>query len=102
MTMVRICTLGSLNLALMIGIAALGCATSPPPGRTAVQETRDVDGGAEAPGAASTGPLPRPPAPSRRGVIVPSDMGLGKGPAGPTTNSGTPPGAPMPGTPSGP
>jgi len=30
--------------------------------------------------------LPLPPAPGRRGVIVPSDVGLGAGPAGPTSN----------------
>ncbi|HEY2729174.1 MAG TPA: hypothetical protein VGK52_04480 [Polyangia bacterium] len=41
--------------------------------------------------------LPPPPAPGRRGVIVPSDVGLGAGPAGPTTNSQTsPPLSPAP------
>ena len=44
--------------------------------------------------AAEKGPwdagLPPPPASSKRGVIVPSDMGLGAGPAGPTNNGGAP------------
>jgi hypothetical protein len=41
--------------------------------------------------------LPLPPAPGRRGVIVPSDVGLGAGPAGPTSNSQTsPPLSPAP------
>jgi hypothetical protein len=47
------------------------------------------------------GGLPAPPPASRTGLIVPSDMGLGAGPAGPSTNSGTPPATPQPSVPNG-
>jgi hypothetical protein len=41
--------------------------------------------------------LPLPPAPGRRGVIVPSEVGLGAGPAGATNNGQTsPPLSPAP------
>jgi hypothetical protein len=46
------------------------------------------------------GALPPPPA-SRRGVTVPSDLGFGTGPAGPSTNGATPPTAPTPSVPNG-
>jgi hypothetical protein len=44
------------------------------------------------------GSLPTTPAPARKGVVVPSDMGLGAGPAGPTTNGGTNSGPAAPGS----
>jgi hypothetical protein len=45
--------------------------------------------------------LPVPPASKKRGVIVPSDMGMGAGTSGPTSNSGTAPAVspPVGGTP---
>jgi hypothetical protein len=65
-------------------------------------ETRDLDGADDIVPASSTTPLPTPPA-ATRGIIVPSDVGLGTGPAGPNDNSGTPPaGTPPPGTPNAP
>lgn len=63
-------------------------------------ETRDLDGGSKS---FHAQPPPTPAPSNRRGLMVPSDMGLGTGPAGPTTNGATPPaGMPPPGMPNGP
>jgi hypothetical protein len=62
------------------------------------------DTAARAPASESARPdggLPLPPAAARRGVMVPSDLGFGAGPAGPSTNSGTPPATPPPSVPNG-
>jgi hypothetical protein len=64
--------------------AALGCGggTNEPPPRTptAAEGATAPDGG-----------LLPPPRSTKKGIIVPSDMGLGEGPSGPATTSGTRP-----------
>jgi hypothetical protein len=66
-------------------------------------ETRDLDDAGVGTVSASSETPPPPPTPARRGIVIPSDVGLGTGPAGPSNNSGTAPaGAPPPGTPNGP
>jgi hypothetical protein len=62
--------------------AALGCGggTNAPPARTPTAADTPADAG-----------MPPPPRSAKKGVIVPSDMGLGQGPSGPATTSGTPP-----------
>jgi hypothetical protein len=69
-----------------LGFVACGARGGAPPLRDQAAEKPPWDAG-----------LPIPPAASRRGVIVPSDVGLGAGPAGPTSNSQTsPPLSPAP------
>ena len=77
---------------LALGALALACATPsgaarPPPD----------------PGEAAGNAEPIPPKPTKKAVIVPSDVNLGPGPAGPV-NTGTagPPITPSGGTPSAP
>ena len=67
--------------AIVVVAVALGCGggTNAPPART--------PNAADAP----DGGLPPPPRSTKKGIIVPSDMGLGEGPAGPTSTSGTSP-----------
>jgi hypothetical protein len=57
-----------------------GGGTNAPAARTASSAEAPADGG-----------LPPPPRSAKKGVIVPSDLGLRQGPAGPGTTSGTPP-----------
>jgi len=67
---------GLVALALALPLACARQPNEPPPQNATAAEW---DGG-----------LPPPPPSSRKGVVVPSDVGLGAGPPGPTTNSGTP------------
>ena len=68
--------------ALVVTAVALGwgaCAR-PPPARAPCAAEAPADGG-----------LPLPPRSAKKGIIVPSDMGLGEGPSGPASTSGTSP-----------
>ena len=70
----KVLVLGALALAL-----PLACARQPnePPAQSVT--AAEWDGG-----------LPPPPPSKQKGVVVPSDVGMGAGPSSPTTNSGTP------------
>jgi hypothetical protein len=78
-------------VAVLFALAPVACGhQGAAPGERSVEAPRP-DGG-----------LPPPPAASRKGITVPSDLGFGAGPAGPSTNSGTPPATPPPAASSGP
>jgi hypothetical protein len=69
------------TLALLALATSLGCgARSGAPPQTPTVADVPTDGG-----------LPPPPPSKKRGVIVPSDVGMGAGTSGPTSNSGTTP-----------
>jgi len=72
-----------LGFALLTVIAPLACRTQaggqpPETAATATTTASTPDGG-----------LPLPPPSSRHGVIVPNDVGMGAGPSGPATNTGS-------------
>jgi hypothetical protein len=68
-----------LGLVGMLAGPACGTRAGAPP-RSASASEPAPDGG-----------LPPPPRSTKKGVIVPSDMGLGQGPSGLTSTSGTAP-----------
>ncbi|MEA2699109.1 MAG: hypothetical protein QOI66_3380 [Myxococcales bacterium] len=70
----------ALGIALLTVVAPLACRTqaSGQPPETPASATTTADGGP-----------PLPPPSSRHGVIVPNDVGMGAGPSGPATNTGS-------------
>jgi len=67
---------------VLVTAVGFGCAPRPSetPPRTPTAAETPADGG-----------LPIPAPSTRKSVIVPSDMGLGEGASGPSSNSGTSP-----------
>ncbi|HVU53314.1 MAG TPA: hypothetical protein VHL80_21665 [Polyangia bacterium] len=69
------------RVVLVAALGAVACGPrSTPPARSPAAASQSWDGGP-----------PLPPTSAKKGLIVPADLGLGQGPSGPASTSGTTP-----------